>query len=213
MRRVLESLLPLIVILSSTVAASATTVLRVGIPEMTRTSEWILRAHVRDVRSVDLRADGRGLVTDVTLAVADVYKGENVPKTYVLRLMGGLGADGMALTIPGMPTFAPGEEVVLFLEATNLGHVPCGLGQGVYRVHVASDGRRWVRGSASGLHMMARDEDGRLRTVEPAAVAETSLEALVAQIYAAELTTAPAAPSAPPAPLAPRITPSRATPD
>ncbi|MCB9733987.1 MAG: hypothetical protein H6745_15425 [Deltaproteobacteria bacterium] len=179
--------------------ASATTVLRVEVPEMTRTSAWVVHAHVRDVRSVDLRAEDRGLVTDVTLDIADVYKGEDVPKTYVLRLMGGVGADGMALTIPGMPTFAPGEEVVLFLEKTNLGHVPCGLGQGVYRVRTDKDGRRWVQSSASGLQMMERDEDGRLRAVEPAPVAAQSLETLVARIYAAQLTTAPPA-AAPPRP-------------
>jgi len=146
-------------------AARATTVLKVGLPEMTRTSEWVVRARVTAVANVDLRAEGSGLFTDVSLAIREVYRGQDVPATYVLRQMGGVGKDGMALTIPGMPRFEVGEEVVIFLEKTAVGHVPCGLGQGVWRVARPAVGPALVRQSSRGLNLMARASDGSLASV------------------------------------------------
>ena len=94
-------------------SASATTVLKVEVPAMTQTSEWVVLVRVVGSENVDLRADGRGIFTDVTLDVIDVYKGHAVPDRYVMRLMGGQGADGISMRIPGMPRFVRGEEAVL----------------------------------------------------------------------------------------------------
>lgn len=147
--------------------AVATTVLAVGVPEMTRTSEWVVRATVREVRPADLRSEGRGIFTDVVLDVTEVWRGESVPARTTLRLLGGKGADGMSTRVPGMPRFLPGEDVVLFLERTPLGHVPCGLGQGVWGVEADAQGRPWVRQRSGGVHRLRRAADGRLREAAP----------------------------------------------
>ena len=168
--------------------AQATTLLAVDVPEMTLASEWIIRADVSAVKSVDLRREGRGIFTDITLQVREVYRGVDVPKTYVLRLLGGRGADDMALWIPGMPKFVPGEEVVLFLEATSAGHIPCGLGQGVYRVMTSESGATWTKRSLGDVHLMKRTAEGRLEHAPVVPVSNARLlDDLVAEVYATQL--------------------------
>ncbi|MCC6625743.1 MAG: hypothetical protein IT385_31195 [Deltaproteobacteria bacterium] len=180
----------------ASVPVRATTVLKVELPEMTRTSEWVVRARVTAVANVDLRAEGSGLFTDVTLQIEEVYRGKDVPRTYVMRQMGGVGKDGMALTIPGMPRFKPGEEIVVFLEKTSVGHVPCGLGQGVWRVARPPVGPALVRQDARGLNLMARAADGSLAPIHDDGSA-TTLARLVSDIRAVPVEVAPIAPSSP----------------
>ena len=168
--------------------ATATTLLEVGVPAMTRTSQWVVRAQVVAVTPVDLRGEGAGLFTDVTLEVAEVYRGHEVPQTHVLRLLGGAGADGTSLWIPGMPRFSPGEDVVLFLERTPRGQVPCGLAQGVWRVAPDAQGSLWVRQSEVRAHVVRRDADGGLvEAPEPVSSGVQLLDELVAEVYAAQL--------------------------
>lgn len=168
--------------------AQATTVLQVDLPELSITSEWVVRARVDAVRAVDLRPNGT-FATDYDLVISEVYRGQNVPNRYTLRLPGGEGADGLAMRIPGMPTFRQGEDVVLFLERIpNGGFIPCGLGQGVWRVRMDALGRAWVTQTLDGAHMMRRDAQGRLRGVEaPLLTSARPLEALVAEVYSAQL--------------------------
>ncbi len=168
--------------------AQATTVLQVDLPELTITSEWVVRVRVDAVRAVDLRPEGT-FATDYDLVISEVYRGQDVPKRYTLRLPGGEGADGLAMRIPGMPTFRQGEDVVLFLERIpSGGFIPCGLGQGVWRVRMDALGRAWVTQTLDGAHMMRRDAQGRLRGVEaPLLTSARPLEALVADVYSAQL--------------------------
>ncbi len=164
--------------------ASATTVLQVDVETMTETSDWVVRASVASVQAVDLRAEGQGIFTDVTLTVREVYRGEQVPATYVLRLLGGRGVDGTSLWIPGMPKFQQGEDVVLFLEKTLTGHIPCGLGQGVWRVAPGAQGALWVDQSVGGAHLMRRGADGRLSEApERVHSGARLLNELVAEVY------------------------------
>ena len=168
-------------------AAIATTVMRVDVPTMTQTSEWVVLAHVTDVRNVDLRHQGKGFFTDVDLTITEVYRGQNVPERYTLRTIGGRGADGLNLWIPGMPRFTIGQESVLFLERTSLGHIPCGLGQGVWRVRRGAKGQSWVTQGGQGMHLMERGHDGRLRPTHlPAVTAVRSLDDLANEVYAAQ---------------------------
>lgn len=165
--------------------ASATTVLQVDVETMTQTSEWVMRATVAAVQPVDLRAEGKGIFTDVTLNVREVYRGEQVPATYVLRLLGGRGIDGTSLWIPGMPKFQAGEDVVLFLEKTSTGHIPCGLGQGVWRVTPGAQNALWVDQALGGAHLMRRGADGRLvEAPERVHSGARLLDELVAEVYA-----------------------------
>jgi hypothetical protein len=171
-------------------AAAGTTVLRVDLEQLTHTSQWVLRAQVESVDNVDLRREGRNLVTDVHLTVLEIYKGVQVPARYTLRLPGGTGADGVSLRIPGIPTFKAGDDVVLFLEQTAVGHIPCGLGQGVWRVHKDAASQNWVRQSIGSVHLMERDSAGRLVEARPVLhSAATTLGELIGRIYAAQPST------------------------
>ncbi len=187
----------------SPTSTHATTVLQVTVAEMTATSQWVVRAQVLDSRVADLRAYGQGLFTDVDLLITDVYSGSNVPSTYTLRMIGGRGVDGTTLKIPGMPGFRPGQDVVVFLEATSLGHIPCGLGQGVWRVFESPSGE-WVRQSSTGVHMMRRNANGRLGPMDPRIIDEVRpLDDLVDQIIAAGSVPVVSAPGlvSPPSPI------------
>lgn len=167
---------------------SASTVLKVDVSEMTRISPWVVRARVTAVASVDLRKRGESIYTDVTLAIDEFYKGPDAgaPKTTVMRLPGGLGDDGMALTVPGMPTFKVGDDVVLFLEMTGLGPVPCGMEQGVWRVYRGALGYLMVTQSTARVSLVERDKDGRLVPSHDRPVVATKLlDQLKAEVRAA----------------------------
>lgn len=169
--------------------ASATTVLQVDVPTMTRTAEWVVRARVADVGFTDRRDEGGRIFTDVQLEIREVYKGRDVPARYRLRLIGGRAPDGTAVRVPGMPTFEAGEEVVLFLEPTSLGHVPVGLGQGVWRVHRDTAGRPWVRQATGSVNLVRRAPGGGLSPApRPRYTPARSLEDLVASIQRARRT-------------------------
>lgn len=151
-----------LVMASVPTAAHATTVLKVTVEEMSRTSDWVVRAHVLGVSNVDLQAEGKGLFTDVELAIDETYRGKDVPARYVLRLLGGVGKNHLAMAIPGMPQFRQGEEVVLFLEKTSVGHVPSGLGQGVWRVVRTPASMPLVLQSTEDMRLMKRAPNGSI---------------------------------------------------
>ena len=67
------------------------------------------------------------------------------------------------MKIPGMPSFTAGEEVVVFLEKTQKNWALTGLSQGKFSVTTDTLGNKTVTRSLDGIHMMARDKDGRLR--------------------------------------------------
>ncbi len=147
--------------------AQATTVMKVDTGQLANTSEWVVRATVTSVKNVDLRHEGRGLFTDIDLTFTEIYGGKKVPSRYTLRLIGGTGADGIVLKIPGMPQFHVGEDVVLFLEKTPTGHIPCGLGQGVFRVLHTPSGDLWVRQATGHVNLLKRARNGRLTSAHP----------------------------------------------
>ncbi len=170
-------------------SAQATTMLKVDVADLTRTSEWIVRAQVLAVRDVDLRAQGRSLFTDVDLRILDVYRGAGVPATYTLRLPGGKGRDGVTMMVPGMPRFRVGDEIVVFLEKTSLGHIPCGLTQGVWRVLHTPSGL-WVRQARTTARVLQRAPQGapgagHLKPVAPQLLGDVRpLDDLLAEVYA-----------------------------
>jgi len=173
--------------------AHATTVLEVDVADMTELSEWVVNARVASLRVVDGRSEGEGVHTAVTLTVIESYKGDEVPSEIVVRLPGGATPDGLAVTVPGTPRLSIGEEVVLFLERTGRGLIPCGLGQGVWRVHRGDNQEAWVTQSHHGLHLVTRAADGSLRPTHPPRMTPMkALHELVVEVYEAQL--APRAP-------------------
>jgi hypothetical protein len=150
--------------------AHATTVLKVSIPEMVQMSEWVLRVRITAIEHVDARAAKArptdGIFTDVAFEVLDVYAapggpaGQSPPRS--MRLLGGIGRDGIALTVPGMPKFVVGDETVIFLEKSRDGHIPCGLQQGVWNVIRGATGLPIVRQSTEGLLMVSPATGGEV---------------------------------------------------
>ena len=81
------------------------------------------------------------IVTDVVIDVSESLKGAN--QRLVLTQLGG-EVDGYRLTVPGCPTFKPGEEALLFVWRDARGKAQLnGLGQGKFEIR--SDARTQER--------------------------------------------------------------------
>ncbi len=91
--------------------AGATTLRRIDFPELIAAASRIV--HARAVDNVVYWDDeGLRIYTDTTFEVLAEAKGAG-PSTLTLHLLGGR-IDPVEMTVDGTPTFAPGEEVVLF---------------------------------------------------------------------------------------------------
>lgn len=91
------------------------------------------------------------IVTEVTIDVARSVKGSLSPgdRVVVLREGGELGDVGMR--VEGAARFAPGEEVLVFLERRGDGATwTVGMAQGKLRIETVG-GKRYVRGDTRGL--------------------------------------------------------------
>jgi len=145
--------------------ASATVLVPAGVGQLAREAALIVQGRVVDVRGVWTEGR-RGVVTIVTVEVAEAIKGE--PGEHVsLRVPGGeMGRYRSVMS--GAPTFRVGEEVVLFLggRAPALPHL-LGLGQGVYRVRRDASGQPVVNapslagGGATEATRIVRGDPGR----------------------------------------------------
>lgn len=191
MRRYIRSL-ALSLALSTPLLGSpghATTVLKVGVADMTRMSEWVVKARVLAVDNVAKTPSGDGPFTDVRLSVDAVYAGPTnaqAPRELVVRLMGGRMDDGLAMKVPGMPRFAVGDEAVFFLERTATGLLPCGLEQGVWRLVQGPFGYEVVQQTVFDTNLVIKTTDGRLVPDRHGAQRDARvLGALVAEIRAA----------------------------
>jgi hypothetical protein len=126
--------------------AAGTSVPRLSLDRIAHDADRIVYGTVTDVRS---GRDEAGLpATWVTLSVVRALKGP-VGRELTLKQFGVDTPlpDGTAASIPGLPRYVVGEQVVLFLHAdSRRGFTsPIGLGQGTYRVRHRG-GRAVVRG-------------------------------------------------------------------
>ena len=121
----------LVALLTTTSVVSGTTVWRYDLEALSLQAERILVGRCSGSATEVVHG---GLITRVVVAVDEVVKGTRTEEV-VLRLPGGQ-ANGRRLHVAGMPTFVPGEEVVLFLteEDPDYGAWPLGLAQGKFRV-------------------------------------------------------------------------------
>lgn len=161
--------LPLLAVsaaLTVSAPAQAMTVLAVDLKALVTTADQVLYGQIAAVRTVDLRKQGRGVWTEMELKVREVWKGDAKlqGKTFVWRHVGGTTADGLTVAVPGMPTFAAGEETVVVLEKHSDGHVISGGPQGKFAVKVGPQGQRTVVREMPDVHFLARDAaTGQLR--------------------------------------------------
>jgi hypothetical protein len=144
-RRGAGAALALALVLGAATPAPATVVLRLPLARIASEAGRIVHGTVVDVRS---GRDDAGLpATWITLDVARTVKGP-AARRLTLKQLGVAEPlpDGTAGRIAGLPHYAIGDEVVLFLhpESRRGFTSPVGLGQGTYRVSRAT-GRAEVR--------------------------------------------------------------------
>lgn len=146
-RFALGILVALATVATATPAAAATFVVP-SVEAMARASDAVVRGQVVDVASRAV-AGGR-IVTEVELAVASAWKG--APDATVRFVVPGGRAGGLALKVDSAPTFAPGEEVVLFLSRSGATWRVNGQALGTFRVEgtaarAAVEGARTLPGA------------------------------------------------------------------
>jgi len=148
--------------------AGATTVQKFSISDLAKKSETIALARVDDVSS---RCDDnhKEIYTFISLKVLDGVKGSRKNDVLTIRQIGG-SVDNIISVVPGMPTFAKGEEVVVFLSPKDRAGYPwvMGLQQGKYTVSTDDNGFKQVRNDVVGLKTMA--PNGSVDEAKPAAV-------------------------------------------
>ncbi len=134
------SLLAFLIAVFVCASASAATVPEMTIEELTYASDSVV---VGQVVSVSAKVEGRWVVSTISIAVEDVWKGKSVDMLEI-KQRGGRTAE-LATVVPGMPNYAIGERAVLFLEARDDGRfVVTGLAQGKRTIAKAPNGTNVV---------------------------------------------------------------------
>jgi len=110
--------------------ARATTLKRMNMDELTHAAQVVARVQCK---ATEVRWDHGEVFTFATFEVSETLKG-SAPREIIVRLLGGqLGH--LKSTVDGVPRFAPGEEVYLFLEPTAAGDLSVtSWVQGTFRV-------------------------------------------------------------------------------
>jgi hypothetical protein len=102
-----------------------------SVEEAARASDAVVRGTVVSARG-RVTAGGRRVVTDVEISVASAWKG--TPGATVRVVVPGGTTPGLGMAVDGAPTFAEGEEVVVFLGRIGDAWEVLGLGAGKYRI-------------------------------------------------------------------------------
>jgi hypothetical protein len=111
-------------------AAGATTLARMSVEKMSQAAQIIVRAQCLE-NSTGWHAGE--IWTFTSFEVKEVWSG-STPERITVRLLGGRVGD-ITSSVSGVPRFHPGEEVVLFLEATPRGDYSIvGWQQGTFRI-------------------------------------------------------------------------------
>lgn len=136
--------------------ANATTVLKLSMKDLARKSDAVVVARVED--AVARYDTDKEIYTYITLKVLDPVKGSRKDDLITIRQLGGTVGQ-IASIVPGMPTFAKGEEVVVFLSQKDRAGYPwvMGLQQGKYTVRVDENGAKHVRNELDGTNLVGKD--------------------------------------------------------
>jgi len=98
---------------ATSASVPATTLKRMSLPDLSRAAHTIVRARCL---ANSTRWDAGEIWTFTTFDVEEIWKG-SAPARITVRLLGGKTGN-LTSTVSGVPRFAPGEELVLFLERT-----------------------------------------------------------------------------------------------
>jgi hypothetical protein len=130
MRRVLALAVPVLLAATTATPAVAAVFAATSVEGMTRSSDAVVRGRVVATAARPTR-DGR-IVTEVEVAVDQAWKGE--PGRTVRVVVPGGRLPGVAMWVDAAPTFAPGEDVVVFLSRGGAVWHVSGLALGKFRV-------------------------------------------------------------------------------
>ena len=106
---------------------------RMGTEDLVLAADLVLEGRVVALRAAT-STSGR-IDTEYTLAVTRTFWGSHEP-TRVVRIPGGVLADGRGMLVPGLVRLALGEDVVLVLSRASAhgARMPIGLAQGEFRI-------------------------------------------------------------------------------
>ena len=112
----------------------ATTVLQHDFASLVQEAETVVVGTVTTVHA-EWDVEQQVPYTFVTFTDLEVQKGSGFSDTLTLQFLGGPNPDGMVMHIAGVPTFHPGDRLLLFIAGNTQHTIPLvGLWQGVYRV-------------------------------------------------------------------------------
>jgi hypothetical protein len=151
-----------LLLLAVTPAARATQVRHLDTRALVRESSDIVIGQIEGA-TARWNENRSAIVTEVTVRISQTLKGA-ASERITLRQMGG-EVDGMRYSIPGSPSFTPGEEALLFVWRDAAGRPQVdGLAQGKF--DIAKDpatGERLVQRSLPGLSI----RDAKTLSVAP----------------------------------------------
>jgi hypothetical protein len=132
--------------------ATATSVQKFSLQDLTKKSSAIVMAKVEDSYS---RWENKEIYTYYTLHVLEPVKGMKGETSLTLRQLGGR-VDNIESIVPGMPKFRTGEEVVVFLTKKDAAGYPwvMGLEQGKYTITSDARGQKSVRNELGELNRL-----------------------------------------------------------
>lgn len=120
----------------------ASTVVAVDIPTLSQKAQAIVMGRVTKVAS-RWTSDKSRVVTDIEVAVTETLKGTALDK--VLLVQSGGTVEDVRQVVHGMPSFAPGEEVFLFLEPRGASRfATVGMAQGKFQIQRNGAADAWV---------------------------------------------------------------------
>lgn len=158
--------------------ATATTLARMSVAQMSRTAPLIVRATCLENQT---GWDAGEIWTLTSFDVQQVWRG-SAPAQITVRLLGGR-VGNLTSSVSGVPRFRPGEVVVMFLEPTPLGDFSLvSWEQGTFRIH---------RDAATGLDTATQDTasfatfDSATHRYEATGVRNLPVETLRARVDAA----------------------------
>jgi len=133
---------------------SAGTAIELDLQGLVDGSALILEARVASARCFE-SSTGR-IETEYRLDVDRTFWGTDLAER-VVRLPGGVLADGRGLVLPGMPGVREGEDLILFLSAESPDglRMPVGLAQGKLRVLTGMNGQRVLAREPASLSTLS----------------------------------------------------------
>lgn len=135
------AVIPMAVSRGRSAPAEAGTAVRMGTEDLVLAADLVLEARVVALRALT-NPNGR-IDTAYTLAVERTFLGAHEP-TRVVRIPGGVLADGRGMIVPGLAGLALGEDVILMLSPASAdgARMPIGLAQGEFRIVTDRFGER-----------------------------------------------------------------------